>query len=566
MASRTPHVDAAHDYAKRVVAGKIPACKWVKLACRRHLNDLRKSTSRTSRYYFDPEEGERPCVFIENLPHVKGQWARDHSLIKLEPWECFLIAVLFGWRRRRSGRRRFTETYWEICRKNGKSILAAAIGLYMLTCDGESGAEVYCGATTEKQAWFVFGPARLMAEKTPDLIEHTGLEVFAKSIVVPSDHSKFEPVIGKPGDGASPSCAIVDEFHEHDTSEMVDTMQTGMGSREQPILLIITTAGFNLAGPCYEKRRQAAQMLDGVIPNDELFAIIYSIDEKDDWTKPAALRKANPNMGVSVDEDFLLTQQRNAVMNVALQNAFKTKHLNIWCAARSGWMSQQMWAACGDSKLKIEQFKGVPCFFSLDLGSKSDLLAFMQIFVKEINGAKHYYVFGRYYLPDEAVLAPGKNQAAYRVWHKQGLLTVTPGATTDFETVCLDVQAMAKIYTPAEVVFDPFNATMPAQALMDAGLTLTEFTQKPANFAVPMDEILTAAKDGRLHHDANDMLAWMMNNVEIRPAKKGLFWPTKGAPDQKIDGPVAMIMGIARASESDGKGNINGWLESPVIV
>ncbi len=551
MASK--YVDAANQYARDVTAGKIPACVHLKAATKRHLKNLEQSKTRDFNYKFSAYMADRACRFIELLPHVKGKWAKGKTLLHLEPWECFLVTSLFGWLDKTTNLRRFREAYWEICRKNGKSILAAAIGLYMFCADGEFGAEVFSGATTEKQAWEVFRPARLMVMALPQLQEALEIEVNAKTLLR-NDGSRFEPIIGKPGDGASPSCSIIDEFHEHDTPDLYDTMETGTLAREQPLILKITTAGFNLAGPCYEHRRKALQVLGGVLVDERLFAVIFTLDEKDetagivadDWADPTSLRKANPNYGVSVDIESLLAKQRSAVLNVSEQNKFKTKHLNVWCSARSQWISMAAWNAAGDITLKEEDFKGVECRFMFDLASKLDIAAYLKLFMREINGARHYYVFGKYYLPENVIEEPSKNQLMYQKWVKKGLLTLTDGATTDFDKIKTDMLADAKEYNPAEIVHDPFNATHMAQLLLAESLNVVEFVQKPQNFAVPMDEVEAALKDGRLHHDGNEMLTWMMNNVTVRPAKKGLFWPTKETRENKIDGPVAMIMGIAR--------------------
>ncbi len=212
----------AEAYAREVVAGEIPACKWVRLACKRHLADLKRQKRRDFRFRFDEEAAAHVCHFIELLPHTKGVWATQPGQarrIHLEPWQVFILVVVFGWLHKDSGLRRFRKVYVCVPRKNGKSIIAAGIGLYMLAGDGEHGAEVFSGATTEKQAWEVFRPAREMALQTPGLQNRFGVAVNAKTLHVVATGSRFEPVIGKPGDGASPSCAIVDEFHEHDSDE-----------------------------------------------------------------------------------------------------------------------------------------------------------------------------------------------------------------------------------------------------------------------------------------------------------------------------------------------------------
>lgn len=545
------HATIAAQYARDVVSGAVPAGPYVRRAAQRHLDDLERAKEKNYPYFFDSTVGAKVCRFIEFLPHTKGKWAAHSELLRLEPWECFLVVVLFSWLRKDNGKRRFRVAYWEIPRKNGKSILAAAIGLYMFLADGEFGAEVYSGATSEKQAWEVFKPAKLMLERTPLLISHFAAEPRAKMLVVDHKGSKFEPLIGNPGDGSSPSCAIIDEFHEHDLPNLHDTMETGMGAREQPLMLIITTAGYNLASPCYDKHEEVCKVLDGVFPNDQLFGVIFGIDKEDDWADPKSLIKANPNYGVSVDAEFLLSQQRAALVNPVQQGKFKTKHLNVWCSVLNSWMNMQLWHLAADRMLEEDELiadRAAERWIAIDLASKTDLCSEQRLYRKLINGKPHFYLFGRYWLPEETVEDPGPNSAHYRKWVRMGLLTQTEGATVDFDLITEQIIDDARKITPSEIVYDPFNGTPMAQALLAEGIkNVVEFVQQPQNFAVPMDEIVSALKDGRLHHDGNEMTAWCMSNVVARPTKKGLFAPMKSKPHQKIDGAVAAIMAFARA-------------------
>lgn len=545
------YVGTALEYAQAVVKGKIVACKWVKLACKRHLDDLKASRRKAFPYYFDEDAANKVCTFLSLMPHTKGRWARKRELIELQPWQCFAFTTLFGWKIRKNDRRRYRRAYFAVPRKNGKSIIGSGIGLYMFSVDGEFGAEVYSGATTEAQAWEVFRPAKQMLERTPELQEALGAEVWAKSLLVPADGSRFEPVIGKPGDGASPSCAIVDEYHEHDSSDLVDTMETGMGAREQPLLLMITTAGFNIAGPCYDQEVEAKKVLEGTLDDPELFALIYTIDEGDDWTSPAALRKANPNYGISVDEDFLLSQQRQATQSASKQVRFKTKHLNIWCSAKSAWLNMLEWARCADLTLRREQFKGERCYLTLDLASRSDVCVLMLVFVREIEGKQHFYLFGDYYLPEAAIEGAEKNANAYRKWVIEGFLQQHDGAEIDFDLIEEDMLALVAEYGPDEVVFDPYRAAQLEQRLTKNGITAVELGQTVKNLSLPMKEFESAIKAGRVHHDGNPMLTWMMSNVVAKLDAKDNIYPRKEKPEQKIDGAVASIMGIARAISSE---------------
>jgi phage terminase large subunit-like protein len=545
--SSVDHAALAHGYALDVISGKVPAGGWVRKAAQRHLDDLEKVKKKTWPYLFDPDKGAKVCRFIEKLPHTKGQWAARKERIKLRPWQCFLVVVLFGWLRKSNGKRRFQWAYWEIPRKNGKSILAAGIGLYLFTSDGEFGAEVYSGATSEKQAWEVFKPAKLMMERSPKFAKHLGVEVNAKSLTRLKDGSKFEPVIGNPGDGPSPSCAIVDEYHEHDTPALYDTMETGMGAREQPLMLVITTAGSNIAGPCHEKHDEVRKVLDGVLENDQLFGCIFGIDKEDDWASPASLIKANPNWGVSIDADRLLAQQRQAMQHPLQQNKFKTKHLNVWTSVLAGVMNMQQWELCADRMLDEDELKGSDCWIATDLASKSDLCAEQRLYRRDSHGKAHYYLFGTYWLPEEAIEEQGPNHAHYVKWVKQGLLIETEGATVDFELITETIIEDCKRINPREAVFDPFNAVQMMQAVMKNKIEAVEFVQTAANFAVPLDELLSAVKDGRFHHDGNEITTWCMSNMVARPAKKGLVAPIKQKDHQKIDGAIAAIMAVARA-------------------
>ena len=552
MAQTKPrdHATAALRYARGVVDGTVIAGPYVVKAAQRHLNDLEREQDSNFPYCFRPELGARVCRFVELFPHIKGKWAKNNELLTLGDWQCFLVVVLFGWVRKDDGRRRFRTAYLRVPRKNAKSTLAAALGLYMLLADGEFGAEVYATATTEKQAWEVFKPAKLMLQRAEGVAAGLGAEVWAKSLIIPEDGSKFEPLIGDPGDGSSPSCAIIDEFHEHELPNQYDTMETGMGAREQPLMLVITTAGYNIAGPCYELDDRACKVLDGVVREDELFAVVHGIDiEKDDWADPKSLIKANPNYGVSIDPEWLLSQQRQAMQNPILQNRFKTKHLNIWCSVLRAWMNLQLWQLAGDPMLEEDELVGCESWIATDLASKLDLCSEQRLYRKYLNDRPHYYLFGSYWLPEAAIEEDGPNKAHYEKWVKRGLLTPTPGAVIDFDLITEHVVADAKRMNPLEVVFDPFNAILMANACLDAGVkNVVEFVQQPQAFAVPMDDLLAAVTDGRFHHDGNEITAWCMSNVVARPTKKGLFAPMKMKQHQKIDGAVAAIMAFARAN------------------
>lgn len=534
----------AERYAREVAAGTISACTTVVLACQRHLADLARSDWA---YRFDPAKADRICRFLELLPHVKGKWAANAERIHLEPWQIFILAVLFGWVRAATGSRRFTLAYIEVGRKNAKSILAAGIGLYMFACDGEHGAEVYSGATTEYQAMEVFRPASQMIAKSRELAQHLGIEYppSAKKIAIPENGSRFEPVVRDPGDGASPHCGVVDEYHEHATDALFDTFRTGMGAREQPLELAITTAGFNTAGPCRLLHDDVVKMLEGLTSREELFGIIYSLDEGDDWTAENALIKANPNLGVSVGREFLLTEQAAAVKVARKQNVFKTKHLCVWVGANESYFNLQRWKALGDSRLRLEDCIGLPCVVSNDLSTKRDITARVLTFKKIVGAKEHYYVFTRFYLPEEQAMNPAAQH--FEQWVRQGALRTTPGEVIDFDVVERETIDDVRASKAREFAFDPWNAAQFAQAIArETKAVPVEIQQSAKNLSAPMKELDTLIVDGRIHHDANPVMAWMIGNVTAHEDANENVFPRKGGEESKIDGAVALIMTLGR--------------------
>jgi phage terminase large subunit-like protein len=542
-----PHVTAAERYCRDVVAGRIPAGKYTVLACQRQIDDRRRERTRAFRYKFDPDEAERICRFFELLPHVKGKWAKRDpkhpaaNRIKLEPCQCFWLTSIFGWLRKGTGKRRFRKASIYEPRKNGKSILAAGIGWWMFAKDGEPGAEVYSGATTEKQAWEVFGPARQMALAEPGLPDALGVTVNAATLVRLDDASKFEPIIGKPGDGASPHCAIVDEYHEHDTPDLYDTMLTGMGAREQPLQLVISTAGYNVAGPCYDDWLTVQKILDGVLQDDTHFGVIYAADPEDDWTSEIAMRKANPLAGVSVSIEYLQSQLRDAISNPRKQGVYKTKHLNIWENARDAFINMQRWAEC-KSAVRLDELEGQPCYIGLDLASKIDIAA-VELLFPRADG--RYARFGRYYLPDETVQQPENDH--YRGWARAGLITVTEGNIIDFGRILEDLEALAARFKVEALAYDPFQATMLVTELQNAGLPCVEVKPTVLNLSEPMKTVDALIRDRKLEHDGDPVMTWMMSNVVAKVDAKDNVYPRKDRPEMKIDGFVALCMAMARA-------------------
>lgn len=538
-------VDAALQYARAVVAGELPACKWTRLACQRQLDDLERTDWA---YVFDVEKAERPCEFLELLPHIKGKWARERRLIELEAWQCFIITTVFGWVHRETRHRRFREGYTEVPRKNAKSTLSSGLALYMLTADGEQGAEVYSAATTRDQARIVFDDARAMAERVPDLRTYLGVAILQHALTVAATASSFKPLAaeGSTLDGLNVHFAVIDELHAHKTRAVYDVIDTARGAREQSLLWNITTAGSDRSGICYERRAHVVKVLDGVIEDPSLFGIIYTIDEGDDPHDPASWAKANPNWLRSVlPEDMEAASRKAMAMQSAMGN-FLTKRLNVWVNADHAWMEMAPWDRCANRSLTVDKVAHLKCIQALDLSSKVDFAARALVF--EDRAADRYYLITRFYLPERAVEQSGNAQ--YDGWRRSGHMTVTPGEVTDFDQIELDLAADMRTLQIDEVAFDPWQATQLASHMIDQGVPMVEVRQNVANMSEAMKQLEALVLQGKLEHDGNPVMTWMISNVVCHRDAKDNIYPRKERYENKIDGPVATIMALARVVAS----------------
>ena len=547
------HVSRGHTYAQRVVTGKVIACEWIKLACENYLLDLKSSAEDEDYpYYFCEKSAERVLNFKQAMPHTKGEWAKKGLLLELEDWQCFFNMNVFGWKRRSDDLRRYRKAILFVPRKNGKSAEASTTGLYMLAADGEHGAEVYSGATTEKQAHEVFLPAKIMASKEADFRDYYGVQVNAKTITVPDNGGKFECLIGNPNDGSSPSCAIIDELHEHKDARLYETMETGMGAREQPLILIITTAGDNISGICYQMIDDAEKMLRGTIKDDETFAMLYTIDKDDDWKSEEALRKANPNYDVSIKGEFLKARQKDAINSARKQSAFKTKHLNIWVGSHDAFFNMEEWMCCEDASLTMDMFVGQRAFIGLDLASKKDITALDIYFPDALPASKgddkrKGVTFCRSYLNEEVI----EENPLYQGWMIDGWITETMGNITDYAKIESDIVEFCKMFEVIEVAYDPFQATMLVTRLIEQGIPMLEIRPTPLNFSEPMKELEALIKSGRIRHNGDKCFSWMMSNVVAYVDVKDNVYPRKDRAENKIDGPISLIMAIGAAMRHD---------------
>jgi phage terminase large subunit-like protein len=523
----------ANRYIKGVLAGKISAPLFVIQACERHKRDLERSD-----IYYNRKEADKQVRNIGRLTHAKGRW-QGKPLI-LEDFQCFAVCSLFGWMKTDTRTRRFRYFYFQLPRKNGKTLLAIAIALIMFGPDEEPGAEVYLGAQSEDSAKkILYAPTKYIVDSNEKFRERYGIETAQSSLIIPANFSTLHAVIKKPGDGFSPHCAVCDEYHEAQTDEQWDTFNTGCGSRTQPLLITTTTAGYSTTSPCKEMRDDCVRMLDGTSDDDSTFALIYEPNEDADWQDPATLRMVNPNIGVSVSEEYLLDQLARARRSATLQNAFKTKHLNLWVGARTAFFDM---VAVQKQKhtLRLDDFKGEEVEIGLDLASKKDLCAASLVFRR----GTEYFTFTRFWCPESAI----EDNRDYQTYADQGHLIITPGNMTDYEFIEQDILDWSAKFKIRSLAFDPFQATYMITRLQSQRINCVDYPNTVKNMSDPMKSVEALTLDSKLWYEkSNRCMDWNLGCTEARMDAKENIFPRK--PDDgkaHIDGVVALIFAMGR--------------------
>lgn len=538
-----PNVASAFQYVRDVLAGRIPVCRLVRLACERHVRDLERVGTSGWRYTFDFAKAERVCCALQLFREIKGPRARRRLV--LMPWQRFVIVSAFGWVNE-TGARRFRYVLCYVPRGNGKTTLAAPLALYMLALDGEGGSEVYAAAVTRQQARLVFDTAQRMAERAPDFRARYGISVNAHAITQEQNAGTFRPLSRDATslDGLNVHFAVLDELAQHKNGEVFDVLQTATGKRSQPMMLGITTAASNQSSIGYEQWQYATRLLERKIHDEQFFALIYTVDKGDDWREKKTWIKANPNWGVSVMPDAIAALCNQAQQSAARQNAFKQKHLNLWTSTAVLWMNMQVWDRCGDPSLELEAFAGEECIIGLDLATKVDLAAKALWFRRELDGVEHYYLFVDFFLPDGSV----PRNDAYSGWVADGWIRTTPGDANDLSNIEASIVDDNNRFKITDVAYDPWQARMMASNLENAGVSVIEYRPTVGNFSPPMKEIEALALEGRLHHNANPVLAWNVGCVMVQEDMKGNIFPRKDKNDPlvKIDGLVAALTGLGR--------------------
>jgi phage terminase large subunit-like protein len=537
----------AEQYAQDVINGKIVACKWVRLACERHVHDLEHAHERG--FYFDAAAGQYVIDFIQMLRHSKGKWGRGKGdFIRLEPWQQFTIWVAFGWMRA-DGMRRFRVIYKEVARKNGKSTEASGEGLYLAFADGEPGAEVYSAATKRDQARIVHKEAIRMVRKNAGLRKY--IKVYKDNLNLEATASKYEPLGADSDstDGLNVHGVVADELHAWKSREMWDVLETATGSREQPMIIAITTAGIDRRSVCYEKHEYTRKVLegwkDGSFEDDTWFGIIYTLDDGDDWRDESVWIKANPNLGVSkYIEDLRMKAKRAEQMAAALNN-FLRRELNVWVQGEIKWMPMDRWRECAGEVPALEmpkRLKDMTCYGGLDLSSTSDITAFVMVFPDDDD---YIDVICRFWIPEDNMLIRTRDDGVhYRQWVEQGYIEATPGNVIDYDWIFEQIEKDREMFDIDQSAFDRWGAARVVQVLEKKGMTMAQFGQGFASMNPPMKELERLVLGKKIRHGNNPVLTWMADNLVARMDPAGNIKPDKAASREKIDGMVALIMAI----------------------
>ena len=541
-------------YAIDVVKGRVPAGKYHRLACARHLRDRAREDTPAFPYRFDIAKADRFFRFAEKLKHYKGEWAGQY--IRLEPWQKFRLGSIFGWVHVDTGLRRFRRAYNEIPRKNGKTLEAAIVALYVTFFDGEAGAEGYTLASKRYQAMFTFNDAKKLVRSSG---LRTRVTIRAKNLHVVATSSKLEPLGKEPEDGLNPHLIIVDEFHKIKHRDTIDTMETATGARRQPLDFQITTAGDDERSPCGTQHHYACQILEQALdpPDETTFAFIAHADVEDkergapadDWTRETTWRKANPNYGVSVNPEELRQLVLKAQHMPEAAAAVQQKRLNLWVNTDAPWLSMEGWRR-GQSAWSAAELRGQTCYAAIDLASKIDLAALALCFPPTPDRDRWRYLV-RHFTPADTLTARSRrDRVPYALWTQRIIpgtdwpyLTTNPGNRLDQAGVRGAVTAAREFgFVIEQIGFDPWNSSNIEQELEGDGCTVIEVPQILKHMSLPSKDFEADVLDGLVDTGGDPILLWQASNVVVFRDGPENIKPVKKKSRGKIDGIVAMIM------------------------
>ncbi|MFJ9289308.1 terminase large subunit [Bacillus halotolerans] len=555
------------DYSHDVISGEIVACEKHIWACERFLNDVSREGTREFPYVFDDEKARRFLYWMTQFKHTKGPLQGEN--IVPEPIQIFIFGNVYGWVHKDTGYRRFKKVYWQVGRKNTKTQSLACVGSYEAMANDEYMSEVYIGATKTEQAKICWNEikAQIMQADLLNKPEKKYRIAYGK-IEHPKTQSKIEALskdAGKTGDGFNPQCGIIDEYHAHKTSEIYDVLASGMAARAQPLMLIITTAGFELNNPAYRVEYDyVSRILDPnkVEQNEQYFVMINELDKGDDVKDEKNWIKANPIVAANEHGlNYLRGELEVALAVPEKMRNFMTKNMNIWVNMReNGYMDMQAWTDCGSEQLP--DLKNRECYVGIDLSKTIDLTAASFIFPLD-DGS--FAVESHGFMPEDTFHERMKtDNVPYDLWKKRGWLTTTDGAVVDYDYIRAFIKKMENQngWRIKEIGYDPYNATQFAQQMEADGYTMVEIRQGVATLSEPTKDFRAKVKAKKIIHPKNDLLTWAMGNAVTKVDAQENIMLDKSKSTQRIDPAAALINAYVRASQINNEVDLNAYIQS----
>lgn len=502
--------------------------------------------------HYDKKKADRAVTFIENLCHTKGKWAG--TPFWLLPWQEQLIRDIFGIVKP-DGNRQFRTAFVEICKKVGKSELAAAVALYLLYADNEPSAEVYGAAADRQQASIVFDVAKQMVEMSPALMKRSKLMGATKRIVNYGNAGYYQVLSAEVGGkhGFSVSGLVFDEIHTQPNRQLYDVLTKGSSdARQNPLHFIITTAGNDRHSIAYELHTKAVDILEGRRVDPTFYPVVYGLKDDDDWEDEANWYKVNPSLGYTVDIERLRDAYREAKQNPADEVTFKWLRCNMWVSSTVAWIPDAIYMR-GNESIEAASLEGRDCYAGLDLSSTGDITALVLIFPPRGKNEK-YVLLPYFWIPEETIPRRVKaNSVPYDIWEKQGYIMATEGNVIHYNFIEKFIMDLAEKYHILEIAVDRWNATQMIQNLEGEGFTIIPFGQGFSSMSAPTKEFYRLLMEGRIIHGGNPVLRWMAGNVVIDTDPAGNIKVTKAKSKEKIDGIVAAIMALDRCIRQEGQ-------------
>lgn len=495
--------------------------------------------------HYDKAKADRAVKFIENLCHTKGKWAGTRFW--LLPWQEQLIRDIFGIVKP-DGYRQFRTAFVEICKKVGKSELAAAVALYLLYADNEPSAEVYGAAADRQQASIVFDVARQMVEMSPALLKRSKLMTATKRIVNYGNSGYYQVLSAEVGGkhGFSVSGLVFDEIHTQPNRQLYDVLTKGSSdARQNPLHFIITTAGTDRHSIAYELHTKAVDILEGRRVDPTFYPVVYGLKDDEDWEDEANWYKVNPSLGYTVDIERLRDAYREAKQNPADEVTFKWLRLNMWVSSTVAWIPDAIFMK-GNEEIDLAALEGRDCYGGLDLSSTGDITALVLMFPPR-NEDEKYILLPFFWVPEETI--PQRVKAAsvpYDIWERQGYLLSTEGNVIHYDFIEKFINDLAEKYHIVEIAVDRWNATQMIQNLEGDGFTMVPFGQGFASMSGPTKDFYRLLMEGQIIHGGHPILRWMAGNVVVDTDPAGNIKVTKAKSKEKIDGIVAAIMALDR--------------------